>query len=225
MPITRSIQYLIVPRRPIFQLVKLQSPDCRVKEIKRCDWPGTDPLYIAYHDLEWGVPETDDQALFAKLLLDGAQAGLSWITILRKRKAYYQAFDNFDAEKIARYDEHDITALMRNSGIVRNQLKIRSAVKNARAYLNLKAECGSFSNFLWRFVDAKPIVNHRQRHSEIPALSEESKVMSKILKKRGFSFVGPTILYAFMQAVGMVNDHVVDCFRHDECRKLTPYSR
>ncbi|MGH8558981.1 MAG: DNA-3-methyladenine glycosylase I [Methylococcales bacterium] len=191
-----------------------------MKEIKRCIWPGSDPLYVAYHDLEWGLPETDDQALFAKLLLDGAQAGLSWIAILRKREAYCRAFDNFDAEKIARYDEHDIAALMQNSGIVRNELKIRSAVNNARAYLKLRGELGSFSDFLWQFVDAEPIMNHWQNHLEIPVLSEQSKMMSKILKKRGFSFVGPTILYAFMQAVGMVNDHVVDCFRHEECRNL-----
>ncbi|MGH8549251.1 MAG: DNA-3-methyladenine glycosylase I [Methylococcales bacterium] len=191
-----------------------------MKETKRCDWPGSDPLYIAYHDLEWGVPEFDDRALFAKLILDGAQAGLSWITILRKREAYYQAFDHFDAEKIARYDERDMIALMQNPGIVRNELKIRSVVKNARGFLKIIEESGSFSDFLWQFVDAKPIVNHWHRQSDIPALSEQSKAMSKTLKRYGFSFVGPTILYAFMQAVGMVNDHVVDCFRHEECRIL-----
>ncbi|MGH8553532.1 MAG: DNA-3-methyladenine glycosylase I, partial [Methylococcales bacterium] len=140
-------------------------------ERTRCSWPGNDPLYIAYHDLEWGVPETDDQALFAKLLLDGAQAGLSWITILRKREAYYRAFDDFDAEKIARYDERDIAALMQNPGIVRNELKIRSAIKNALAYLKLKEECGSFSAFLWQFVDAEPIVNHWRHHADLPACS------------------------------------------------------
>lgn len=189
-------------------------------QTKRCDWPGSDPLYLAYHDLEWGVPELDDQALFAKLILDGAQAGLSWITILRKREAYYEAFDNFDAERIARYGEREIARLLQNPGIVRNELKIRSVVKNAQGYLKILDESGSFSNLVWQFVDWKPIVNRWHRQSDIPAFSEQSTAMSKTLKRYGFSFVGPTVLYAFMQAVGMVNDHLVDCFRHEECRIL-----
>ncbi len=193
-----------------------------MKDLKRCIWPGNDSLYIAYHDREWGVPEFDDQALFAKLILDGAQAGLSWITILRKREAYYRAFDNFDAERIARYGDREVAALMQNSGIVRNELKIRSAVRNARGYLKIREEVGSFSGFLWQFVDAKPIVNHWKNPFHIPSQSEHSRAMSKMLKKSGFSFVGPTVLYAFMQAVGMINDHVEDCFRHEECRKLIP---
>jgi DNA-3-methyladenine glycosylase I len=193
-----------------------------VNEITRCSWPGNDPLYIAYHDHEWGVPEFDDRTLFAKLILDGAQAGLSWITILRKREAYYLAFENFDAERIARYGDREIAALMQNSGIVRNELKIRSAVRNARGYLKIIEETGSFSDFLWQFVDPKPIVNHWKNSLDVPSQSNESRAMSKALKKYGFSFVGPTVLYAFMQAVGMVNDHVEDCFRHEECRKLMP---
>lgn len=183
----------------------------------RCDWPGNDPLYIVYHDEEWGVPIYDDQLLFAKLILDGAQAGLSWITILRKREHYWQAFDQFDPAKIARYDDTKIAELLNNPGIVRNRLKVEAAVKNARGYLSIMAEEGPFSEFLWQFVGGKPIQNEWQTMAEIPAQTAESLAMSKALKRRGFNFVGPTICYAFMQAVGMVNDHVVDCFRHPEC--------
>ena len=184
----------------------------------RCVWPGSDPLYVAYHDEEWGVPVYDDQQLFAKLILDGAQAGLSWITILRKRDNYYAAFDDFDPVKMAAYDEAKFEELMSNPGIVRNRQKIRSAIKNAQAYLQLIEETGRFSDFLWQFVDGEPIQNGWRTLFELPAKTPESEAMSKALKKRGFSFVGPTICYAFMQAVGMVNDHTTDCFRHHELR-------
>ncbi|MCJ7701460.1 MAG: DNA-3-methyladenine glycosylase I, partial [Anaerolineales bacterium] len=173
----------------------------------------SDPLYIQYHDEEWGVPLHDDRLLFAKLILDGAQAGLSWITILRKREHYWQAFDGFDPEVIAGYGEAKIAALMENAGIVRNRQKIRAAIQNARGYMEIQAEMGSFNQYLWGFVGGKPIVNAWTREDQIPATSPESTAMSRDLKKRGFSFVGPTICYAFMQAVGMVNDHIVACFR------------
>lgn len=186
----------------------------------RCPWCGNDPLYVDYHDTEWGVPEYDDRQLFAKLILDGAQAGLSWITILRKRDAYQEAFDRFDPEKIARYDEAMVTELLQNPGIVRNRLKVQSAIKNACGYLNIMEKEGSFSDFLWRFVDGRPIQNRWETMGEAPAQTAESQAMSKALKKRGFTFVGPTIVYAFMQAVGMVNDHLTGCFRHEECRRL-----
>jgi len=185
----------------------------------RCAWVGDDPLYIAYHDEEWGVPVYDDRPLFAKLILDGAQAGLSWITILRKRDNYYQAFDNFDPVKIAAYDEARFDELMNNPGIVRNRLKIRAAIQNAQAYLALQAEGGRFGEFLWQFVGGQPIQNAWQHTSELPAKTPVSEAMSKALKKRGFSFVCPTICYAFMQAVGMVNDHTTDCFRYHELRQ------
>ena len=185
----------------------------------RCPWPTKDPLYIRYHDEEWGLPVHDDRKLLAKLILDGAQAGLSWITILRKRENYWDAFDQFDAKKIARYDEKKIDELMGNAGIVRNRQKINSAIKNAQAYLRLKDELGSFDEYLWEFVGGKPIVNAIQSEEDYMAISPESEAMSKDLKKRGFSFVGPTICYAFMQAVGMVNDHVVSCFRYEEVQQ------
>ncbi|MCF6278655.1 MAG: DNA-3-methyladenine glycosylase I [Anaerolineales bacterium] len=190
------------------------------KQLIRCPWPTNDPLYLAYHDEEWGVPVHDDRLLFAKLVLDGAQAGLSWITILRKRENYWQAFDQFDAEKIARYDEAKIAALMANAGIIRNRQKINSAIKNAQAYLRLRETESSFSEYLWRFVGGKPIVNALHSEADYVATSPESIAMSKDLKKRGFSFVGPTICYAFMQAVGMVNDHIVTCFRYQEIKQL-----
>lgn len=186
--------------------------------IIRCEWCGEDPLYVQYHDAEWGVPEYDDRQLFAKLVLDGAQAGLSWITILRKREAYWQAFDQFDAAEIARYDEAKVAELLQNPRIVRNRLKVQSAIKNARGYLDIVEKEGSFSAFLWHFVDGQPIQNQWRTMQELPAETPQSQAMSKALKKRGFTFVGPTICYAFMQAVGMVNDHVVDCFRHRECQ-------
>ncbi len=186
----------------------------------RCPWPTNDPLYIRYHDEEWGLPVHDERKLLAKLILDGAQAGLSWITILRKRENYREAFDQFDAEKMARYDEKKIAELMGNAGIVRNRQKINSTIKNAQSYLRLKDELGSFDDYLWGFVGGKPIINTLQTEKDYLAISPESEAMSKDLKKRGFSFVGPTICYAFMQAVGMVNDHVVSCFRYEEVQQI-----
>ena len=192
-----------------------------MSEINRCAWCGTtDPLYIRYHDEEWGVPEYDDQRLFAKLILDGAQAGLSWITILRKRENYWAAFDQFDPEKIARYDEAKIAELLQNPGIIRNRLKVQSVVKNARGYLEIMEKEGAFSTFLWGFVDGRPIQNSWRSMADVPTETKESQAMSKALKKRGFSFVGPTIIYAFMQAVGMVNDHITSCFRYKEVSSL-----
>ncbi len=193
-----------------------------MEEKIRCEWCGTDPLYVAYHDEEWGVPEFDDRQLFAKLILDGAQAGLSWITILRKRENYWAAFDGFDPEKIARYDEQKIAELLQNPGIVRNRLKVQSAVKNAQGFLQIMEEHGSFSDYLWQFVDGRPIQNPWRTLADFPAETAESQAMSRGLKSYGFNFVGPTICYAFMQAVGMVNDHVIDCFRDAECRALAP---
>ena len=187
----------------------------------RCEWCGTtDQIYIDYHDKEWGVPIYDDKLLFAKLILDGAQAGLSWITILKKRENYWAAFDNFDVEKIVRYDDAKIAELLQNPGIVRNRLKVNSVVKNARGYLDIVEKEESFSNFMWQFVDGKPIQNSWKSMAQVPAETDESRAMSKALKKHGFSFVGPTIVYAFMQAVGMVNDHATYCFRYEECRAL-----
>lgn len=180
----------------------------------RCAWCGDDPLYVTYHDEEWGVPVHDDRALFEALVLDGAQAGLSWITILRKRENYRQAFDQFDPAKVARYDEAKIAELLQNPGIVRNRLKVRSAVRNARAFLEVQAEFGSFDAYLWGFVGGKTIQNRWQTMADLPAKTPLSETISKDLKKRGFNFVGPTIMYAMMQAIGMVNDHTADCFRY-----------
>jgi DNA-3-methyladenine glycosylase I len=188
------------------------------KELVRCGWCGTDPLYVAYHDREWGVPVRDDRTLFEFLVLEGAQAGLSWITILRKREAYRSAFDGFDAEKVARYDRRKVERLLQNPGIVRNRLKVESVIKNARAFLEVQEEFGSFSRYQWDFVGGKPIVNRRRALSDVPARTEVSDAFSKDLKRRGFSFVGSTIIYAHMQAVGMVNDHIVGCFRHKKTR-------
>ena len=185
--------------------------------IKRCEWCGDDPLYVAYHDKEWGSPEHDDRRLFEFLILEGAQAGLSWLTILKKRENYRTAFDNFDYERIARHTGADVDRLLANAGIVRNRLKIESAVKNARGVLAIREEFGSLDAFLWRYVDGAPKQNMWTRLADIPAQTPASCLMSKDLKKRGFNFVGPTICYAFMQAVGMVNDHTVDCFR---CREI-----
>ena len=182
----------------------------------RCDWAGTDPDYVTYHDSEWGVPLHDDRKLFEFLVLEGAQAGLSWITILKKRVSYRKAFDRFDPNKIAGYDADKIKALMNDKGIVRNRLKIASAVANAGAFLAVIKEFGSFDAYIWQFVDGRTIVNDWKSVGEIPAKTDTSTSMSRDLKARGFKFVGPTICYAFMQAVGMVNDHVVDCFRYKE---------
>jgi DNA-3-methyladenine glycosylase I len=185
------------------------------KEKIRCSWP-TDELYIRYHDEEWGVPVHDDRVLFEYLILEGAQAGLSWHTVLKKRENYRAAFDNFDAEKIARYSDKKVAALLNNAGIIRNRLKIHATIQNARAVLKIRDEFGSFDAYLWRFVDGKPIINHRKSMKEVPPRTEISDAMSKDLLKRGFKFVGSTICYANMQAVGMVNDHLVTCFRHQE---------
>jgi len=182
----------------------------------RCEWAGSDPLYIAYHDEEWGVPEHDDRRLFEFMLLDGAQAGLSWLTILKKRENYREAFDGFDPERIARFGERKLRALLANGGIIRNRLKIRSAIQNAKAYLEVQREFGSFDAYIWRFVGGKPKRNSWRTLREIPARTTESESMSKDLRRRGFTFVGPVICYAFMQAAGMVNDHVVSCFRHEQ---------
>jgi DNA-3-methyladenine glycosylase I len=187
---------------------------------KRCPWSGDDPLMIAYHDQEWGVPLHDDRALFEFLILEGAQAGLSWRTILRKRTAYQRAFDRFDPRKVARYDKRKVAALLADAGIVRNRAKIDSAIKNARAFLEVQAEFGSFAAYQWRFVDGRPLQNRRRAIRDIPARSAQSDAMSADLKHRGFSFVGTTIIYAHMQAVGMVNDHLLDCFRHRQVAKL-----
>jgi DNA-3-methyladenine glycosylase I len=187
---------------------------------KRCAWSGTDPQYVAYHDTEWGVPVHDDRVLFEFLILEGAQAGLSWSTILRKRDAYRRAFDAFDPRKVARYDKRKVATLLADAGIVRNRAKIESAIKNAKAFLEVQAEFGSFDAYQWRFVDGHPMQNRRRAMGDIPARTDQSDAMSKDLKKRGFTFVGSTIIYAHMQAVGMVNDHVVDCFRHREVAKL-----
>jgi DNA-3-methyladenine glycosylase I len=185
-----------------------------VDDIVRCGWAGSDPLYIAYHDREWGVPLRDDRALFEMLILEGFQAGLSWITILRKRESFRRAFDRFEPAKVAAYDDNKIAALLADAGIVRNRAKIEGAVGSARAYLELMDEPGGASGFLWQFVNDRPIVNRRRSLAEVPAETPEARAMSKELKRRGFKFCGPTICYAFMQAVGMVDDHVVDCFRH-----------
>jgi len=182
----------------------------------RCDWTSDDELMIKYHDEEWGEPKNDDRRLFEDLVLDGAQAGLSWRTILIKRENYREAFDNFDPMKVAAYDEAKIEELLQNPGIVRNRQKVNSAVKNAKAFLKIQEEFGSFDAYIWEFVDGKPIQNERKSMSELPAKTELSEEISKDLKKRGFNFVGPTIIYAFMQAVGLVNDHTVDCFRYSE---------
>lgn len=187
-----------------------------MKQRRRCPWCGEDPLYVEYHDKEWGVPEWDGEKLFAKLLLDGAQAGLSWITILRKREGYYRAFEGFDPEKLARFTDAKLEKLMLDPGIVRNRLKIQSVRKNARAYLKLVESKGPFSDYLWSFVDGAPVVNEWKTMQEVPTTSPQALAMSKELKRAGFTFVGPTIVYAFMQAVGMVNDHLTSCFRHHE---------
>jgi DNA-3-methyladenine glycosylase I len=185
----------------------------------RCAWATSDPLLAAYHDAEWGVPLHDDRALFEFLILEGAQAGLSWLTILKKRAAYRTAFDNFDIAKVARYRDAKIAKLLADAGIVRNRLKIHGAVQNARACLAVSKEFGSFHEYLWQFTGAKPIQNHWEQSKQLPARTEISDAMSKDLKKRGFTFVGSTICYAFMQATGMVNDHLVTCFRYPQPRK------
>jgi len=185
--------------------------------MQRCGWANpNEPLYVAYHDEEWGVPCHDDRKLYEMLILEGAQAGLSWITVLKKRENYRAAFDNFDVEKVALYDEGKIAELLTNPGIIRNKLKINATVANARAFLAVRDEFCSFDKYIWQFVGGQPLVNHWQSLKEIPPETAESRAMSKDLLKRGFKFVGSTICYAFMQACGMVNDHTIECFRHDE---------
>lgn len=181
----------------------------------KCPWALTDPLSEQYHDQQWGVPVHDDKLLFEMLLLEGAQAGLSWVTILKKRSAYRELFDHFDAPKIARYDQEKFAQLMQNPAIIRNRLKIQAMIKNAQVFLEVQQEFGSFDQFIWQFVNHKVVQNRWTNASEVPAYSAESKAMSKALLKRGFKFVGPTICYAYMQAVGMVNDHLIDCHRHE----------
>ena len=188
--------------------------------LQRCPWPKQDPLYVAYHDQEWGVPEFDDRALFEKLVLDGFQAGLSWITILRKRENFRRAFNDFNPEKIARYPKRKVEQLMGDAGIVRNRAKIEGAVNSARAFIKIMESGPGFSALLWDFLDGKPKLNTHRSTKQVPAETELSRKMSKDLIGRGFKFVGPTIVYAFMQAVGMVNDHLVACHRHAACAKL-----
>jgi len=186
--------------------------------VNRCEWCGNDPLYVKYHDEEWGVPVHDDIKHFEMIILDGAQAGLSWLTVLRKRENYRKAFDKFNPKKVAKYDEKKIEELLNNPGIIRNKLKVRSAVTNAQAFLKVQKEFGSFDKYIWQFVGGKPVINKWKSLKELPATSKESDAMSKDLKKRGFKFVGSTICYAYMQAAGMVNDHVVSCFRYKKLK-------
>jgi DNA-3-methyladenine glycosylase I len=189
-------------------------------KLTRCPWPGNDPLYVAYHDEEWGVPERDDRALYEKLVLDGFQAGLSWITILRKREAFRNAFDDFAPEKVARFTSKKVNALMRDVGIVRNRAKIEGAIASARVWLEMMEQGVGFGAYLWGFVDGRPIVSRHKTMTDVPAETELSRAIAKDLKSRGFKFCGPTIVYAFMQATGMVNDHLTSCHRHAACVEL-----
>lgn len=184
--------------------------------LSRCDWCGDDPLYQHYHDTEWGVPSYDDATLFEYLILEGAQAGLSWITILRRREGYRRAFEGFDPARIAAYGEVDVARLLADSGIIRNRKKIESAINNARCFLTVQREYGSFSNYLWSYVDGQPVVNQFARHADIPATTELSDTISKAMKKRGFSFFGSTICYAYLQSMGVVNDHLTGCHRYPQ---------
>lgn len=193
--------------------------------MKRCQWALSTPLEQVYHDNEWGVPLGEDRRLFEFLILEGAQAGLSWSTILNKREGYRNAFDHFDPQAIAQYSTEKITALLSNPAIIRNRLKITAAISNAQAFIKIQTQYGSFSTYIWQFVDGIPIQNHWDHPSQIPAATALSKTMSTELKAKGFKFVGPTICYAFMQAVGMVNDHTTDCFRHTQIKKLSPQPR
>ena len=200
-------------------IMMTDRPDCNSPRYTRfvpirCAWAGQDPLMIEYHDREWGVPVHDDAALFEFLILEGAQAGLSWSTILKKRPAYRKAFDRFNPRKVACFADEKVAALMADAGIVRNRLKIGAAVRNAQAFLAIQKEFGSFDRYIWNFVDGAPLQNRRKRMEDVPARTPQSDAMSKDLAKRGFAFVGSTICYAFMQATGMVNDHVTHCFRH-----------
>jgi len=194
------------------------SPATSRRQPKRCGWCGTDPLYVAYHDSEWGVPLHDDRTLFEFLVLEGAQAGLSWLTVLRKREAYRAAFDGFDPDVVAAYNARKVRSLLLNDGIIRNRQKIEAAIANARAFLDVQEEFGSFDAYVWRFVGGKPRRNAWKSLRQIPASTSEAEALSRDLKTRGFRFVGPTICYAHMQATGMVNDHLVECFRYREIR-------
>ncbi len=197
-----------------------------MKTKQRCTWPGEDPFYVAYHDDEWGVPEYDDRALYEKLVLDGFQAGLSWITILRKRDNFRAAFDSFEPQKIARYTPAKVDKLLQNEGIIRHRGKIEGAIKSARAYLEImETEPAGFSGYIWKFVNGKPVQNNFASIKQAPTQTPMSQALSKDLKKRGFTFCGPTIVYAFAQAVGMVNDHMTTCFRHKECARVHPRPR
>ena len=189
---------------------------------RRCEWAGSDPVLLDYHDTEWGTPEHDDRKLFEFLILEGAQAGLSWLTILRKRENYRRAFDRFDPERVAKYDARKVRSLLTDDGIVRNRLKIRAAVKNATVVLTIQQEFGSFDTFIWRFVGGSPKTNRWTTLGQIPARTEDSDAMNRALRERGFGFVGSTICYAYMQAVGMVNDHVTQCFRHKAVGRSSP---
>ena len=191
-----------------------------MKETQRCAWPGADSQYLAYHDTEWGVPEYDGRALYEKLMLDGFQAGLSWITILRKRDNFRKAFHSFDPQRIARYGTRDIDRLLRNDGIVRSRAKIEAAIRGARLWLEIEEEPGGFRDFIWKHVQGKPVINRFKTRDQIPVQSKMSEDLARDLKQRGFNFCGPVISYAFAQAVGMVNDHVTSCFRHAECTRL-----
>ena len=202
------------------QIIETHQPvTTNAMPTNRCAWVSDDPLYQQYHDEEWGVPCFDDRLLFEFLILEGAQAGLSWITVLRKRARYQQVFDGFDPVQVARYGTDKIDALMQDAGIIRNRLKIQSAITNAHAFLELQQPHGSFASWLWAFVDGEPIISHWRSLEEVPASTPLSDTLSKVLKKRGFKFVGSTICYAYMQAIGMVNDHTVDCFRYPDHSK------
>jgi len=200
--------------------VNIVLPEVKSNDLKRCSWCGNDALYVDYHDKEWGVPVYDDQLLFEFLILEGAQAGLSWITILKRRKTYFEAFDGFDVEKVAGYGKRKINSLLKDPGVIRNKLKIDSAISNAQAFLGVQEKFGSFSKYQWQFVNGKPIHNSWKTMKHLPAKTKISDAFSKDLKKRGFSFVGSTIIYAHMQAVGMVNDHTVDCFRYKQIKNM-----
>jgi DNA-3-methyladenine glycosylase I len=198
----------------------LQAGEPAMNERRRCGWAGTDPLYVAYHDREWGVPVHRDRKLFEMLVLEGAQAGLSWITILRKRDRYREVFCSFDPRRVAGFDRRTVERLLRDPGIVRNRAKVEAAVRNARVFLEIRKEFGTFDKFCWQFVGGRPKVNRRRSLRNIPARTKESETLSCELYRRGMRFVGPTICYAFMQAVGMVNDHTVGCFRHAELQRM-----
>lgn len=196
--------------------MRISTTNTSSQNLSRCDWCGSDDLYCDYHDNEWGQPLHDDHTLFEFLILEGFQAGLSWITILRKRDAFRAAFAGFDPQKVALFDDTDIERLMNDKSIVRNRLKINAAIGNARAFLAIQAEFGSFDAWIWRFVDGQPIINHWPTHADIPVYTPLAETISATLKRRGFKFVGPTVIYSHMQATGMVNDHVTTCFRHPE---------